>query len=83
MTDRIEPWIPPARQMDPIGEFRWFAVASVRQSCLGGPDQITRIPGEWHGKTKAQAESRARRAAQDWIAQRMLATPESESGAPD
>lgn len=73
MTKKIEPWIPPARRMKPIGEFRWFAVARVKQTNPGKPHQMGRIPGEWHGRTKEQAEAKARKAAKEWIEQRMPA----------
>ena len=83
MSIEIEPWIPPAQPMDPLGEFRWFAVARVKQKISGRPDQITRIPGEWHGRTKEQAEARARRAAQEWIEQRMRTGNGPEHGSRD
>jgi len=69
--------------MKPIGEFRWFAVARVRRKNSGEPDQIVRIPGEWHGRTKQQAEAKARKAAQEWIEQRTLAGHGSEQGMRD
>jgi hypothetical protein len=64
---RLEPWIPSAQPMKSIGEFRWFAVAKIRRVQPGKPDEITRLPGEWHGRTRQQAEARALRAATEWI----------------
>jgi len=83
MSIEISPWIPPARPMEPLGQSRWFAVARVKQKVSGRPDQITRIPGEWHGRTKEQAEARARRAAEEWIAQRKRAGNDPELGSRD
>jgi hypothetical protein len=69
--------------MEPIGEFRWFAVARVRQNNAGQPNQLVRIPGEWHGRTKEQAEAKARKAAKEWIEQRMLSGHGTEQGTRD
>ena len=66
----LEPSIPPARVMSAIGEFRWFTLARVRQIRAGRPDDFIRLAGEWHGKTKNQAEAKALRAAKEWIAER-------------
>jgi hypothetical protein len=56
--------------MDAIGGNRWYARARVRMRRPDQPDTVIRLAGEWHGKTPEEAESRALRAASDWIAAR-------------
>ena len=63
-------WIPPAQPMKPLGEYEWFAKAKVKQTETGRADDITTVRGEWHGKTKEEAEAKARRAAEEWISER-------------
>ena len=65
---RYEVDVPPAQSMRPIGDKKWFARARVRQTGSGRVNDFIRIPGEWHGKTSEEAEARARRAAEEWIA---------------
>lgn len=65
-----EPAIPAAKPMNPIGEYTWFATAQVRQLGTVYDNHCIRLRGEWHGKTKQEAESKARRAAEAWIAAR-------------
>ena len=69
MTKKYEANILPAQPMNSIGDYRWFARARVRQIETGRDYDFIRIPGEWHGKTSQEAESKALRAAQEWIAQ--------------
>lgn len=70
MSRRFEPWIPDARPMERIGEYRWFTTARIRQLDAARDDAHIRLRGEWHGRTKAEAEAKARRAAQAWIDER-------------
>ena len=70
MPRDYEPYIPPARPMRPVGPNEWFATAQLRHLAAGRADHLIRLPGEWHGRTKAEAEAKARRAAEEWIARR-------------
>jgi len=67
---QYEPYIPPAQPMRPIGPNSWFATAQVRLLGTAHDRHYIRVRGEWHGKTKAEAEAKARRAAEAWIAAR-------------
>jgi hypothetical protein len=69
MTRKYEAVVVPAQSMKPIGVNRWFAQARIRQTGIGRNNDVIRIPGEWHGRTRQEAESKARLAAEDWIAQ--------------
>ena len=67
---RYVPYIPPAQKMSPIGKKEWFATAQIKQLGTVYDNHCVRLPGEWHGATKAEAEAKARRAAEEWIAKR-------------
>ncbi|HEY5624267.1 MAG TPA: hypothetical protein VIV14_10950 [Gammaproteobacteria bacterium] len=67
MKHKFVPAAEPAEEMNPIHDFRWYSKARVRLVLPGQPDSLIRLPGEWHGKTREEAESRAVRAAHDWI----------------
>ena len=60
--------IPPAQSMSSIGKKQWFARASAKEIGSGRTNHFIRIPGEWHGQTREEAEAKARRAAEEWIA---------------
>ena len=60
--------IPPAQSMSPIGKKQWFARARAKEIGPGRTNHFIRIPGEWHGQTREEAEAKARRAAEEWIA---------------
>ncbi len=68
MMKQYEVHIPAAQAMKPIGEHRWFARARVKQIGAERVNDFVRILGEWHGKTSEEAEAKARRAAEEWIA---------------
>lgn len=70
MVRRFEPWIPAARPMTPVAGQQWFATARIRQLDAARDDAYIRLRGEWHGRTAAEAEAKARRAAEEWIASR-------------
>jgi hypothetical protein len=67
---QYEPHIPPAQPMQSIGPNAWYATAQVRLLTTLHDRHYIRVRGEWHGKTKAEAEAKARRAAEAWIAAR-------------
>jgi hypothetical protein len=67
MKHSFVPAAEPAEPMTPIHGFCWYAKARVRLVRPDQPDSLIRLPGEWHGKTRDEAESRAVRAARDWI----------------
>lgn len=69
MVKKYDAWIPSAQPMKAIGEFEWFAKAKVKQLWTGRANDFITLPGEWHGKTKEEAEAKARRAAQEWISE--------------
>ena len=70
MPKRFEPWIPPAQPMTPVADKRWFATARIRQLDAARDDAYIRLRGEWHGRTQAEAEAKARRAAEEWVERR-------------
>ncbi len=65
---RYEADIPPAQSMSSIGKKQWFARARAKEIGSGRTNHFIRIPGEWHGQTREEAEAKARRAADEWIA---------------
>ena len=56
--------------MEPIGANKWLARAKVKQLKSGHSSDFINLPGEWHGKTKEEAEAKSRRAANEWISER-------------
>ena len=68
MRRRFEPWIPAAQPMPTVASNGWFATARIRQLDAARDDAYIRLRGEWHGRTPAEAEAKARRAAEEWIA---------------
>ena len=56
--------------IEPIGEYEWFDKAKVKQIGTGRSDDFITLQGECRGKTKEEAEARARKAAADWISER-------------
>ena len=68
MTKPYEVHIPPAQSMRPLRENKWFAGAQVMRTGTGRENDLIKLYGEWHGKTSGEAEAKARRAAEEWIA---------------
>ena len=71
MSMKLVPSAEPANSMNPIGERCWYALAKVWLVRSGEIDSYIRLPGEWHGKTAEEAESRALRAARVWVDERL------------